>query len=245
MKKAKSIAQGFKEETLKKFLQLAQITIKFYIMLLQHGAQLTVCVSNGNRKIGYIPNVSLMPILTCPNCKHCKSLCYDIKACLQYVNVLNARARNTAILQFSPQMYWNQINAFLDRTTKKHFRFHVGGEIQDYSYFCSMIETVKKHPNITFWTYTKSYPIVNRYIAENGALPANLSVMFSVWKLKTEDGKIVTIPIPNPYNLPTFTVRFEEEQAPKNVMKCHGHCKECIANHCGCVAKQSVYADAH
>ena len=244
MKKAKSILQGFRQETIRKFLQIAALMVAHYIKQLESGNRVEIVISKGNRKIGYVPNVSLMPMLTCPNCRHCKSLCYDIKACLQYANVLRARAKNTALLLNAPSEYWAQINAYLDHTKKTVFRFHVGGEIKDFRYFLDLIETVKSHPNIRFWTYTKSYAIVNQWIHENGNLPSNLSVMFSVWKEKDSKGNIRTIEFPNPYNLPTFTIRFAEEKKP-NMMKCKGDCQYCIDHNCGCIARQSVYADAH
>ena len=248
MKKAKSISSGFKPETLRKLISVLRALIAFFhkTLSLQH-----VRISNGNRKIGRVMNVSLAPIITCGSaCKHCKSLCYDIKACLQYANVRTARAINTALAMYDPDRYFSEIeNAINRRKTNRFFRWHVAGDILNPEYFAHMVEIAKRHPDFVFWTYTKQYAIVNAYIAAHGnskasAIPSNLHIMFSQWKI-VKNNRVIAIPFPNPYGMPIFTVRFAEEEKPANMFKCPGNCDICKENHCGCIGGQSTYNDAH
>ena len=84
-------------------------------------ADFDVCVSSGNRKIGRVLNVSLAPIITCANCSECSKLCYDIKACLQYANVRDARARNTVYAIHHRKEYFEAIERKLARRKKNKF----------------------------------------------------------------------------------------------------------------------------
>lgn len=198
-------------------------------------ASLKVRFSYGNRKIGKTLNVSTAPIITCSNCDKCLHECYDIKACMQYENVLNARAINTAILQADRDEFFRQINLKIKRRkVNKFVRFHVAGEILDLDYFKRMVQTAIDNPDATIWTYTKVYWVVNAYIRTHGALPENLHVMFSLW-----DG----VPCHNPYNLPTFRAIPKGETLP--YFKCPGNCDTCKENHCGCVAGQSAWVNLH
>ena len=243
---AKSISQGFKPETIARIISDLKDGIKRYTERIIDGEPVQVCISHGNRKIGRVMNVSLAPIITCgTGCTHCKSFCYDIKACLQYANVRNARAKNTALALTDRESFFGQIDSKLQRSRCLFFRWHVSGDILDYDYFSRMVALARTYPNITFWTYTKKYHIVNKWINENGKLPDNMHVMFSQWKLKDESGNIIPIPFPNPHNMPIFTVRFEEEAIPVDMFRCPGNCDVCKANHCGCIAGQSTYNDAH
>lgn len=247
MKSAKSIKNGYKPETIAKIIMILKALIKMYAAMIKKGMLLTVSISDGNIKIGKVLNVSLAPIITCgAMCKYCKGLCYDIKACLQYKDVRIARAKNTALALYNRKEYFRQIEKKLERRKSNLFlRWHVSGDILDYDYLDRMIQLAKKFPAFRFWTYTKQYHIVNEWIHINGDLPSNLKIMLSQWKVKTEDGKIVALPLPNPYNLPIFTVRFAEEEIPKNLFKCPGNCDICKRLNRGCIAGESTYNDAH
>ena len=160
----------FKAETIAKIRkQLFDLKNEFLAML-ESGLRLSVSITKGNRKIGETHNVSLPPILSCGEaCKVCCDTCYDGKACLQYENVRKARAKNYAILQHDFNDYWEQIDKYLNRNFKsKYFRYHVGGDIPSYEYFEKMVETAKKHSNWFFWTYTKQYHFVNKYVKLHG-----------------------------------------------------------------------------
>lgn len=222
--------KGYSVESLRKLMRLWKFWKAFYMTI--GAAFLNVAITKGNIKIGRVLNVSLMPIITCANCKVCHGFCYDIKACLQYLNVLKARVRNTVIYMFDPARYFEQIeNAIRKARKNKYFRWHVSGDIPDYNYLENMIRIARESPDWIFWTYTKNYKLVNAWIAKNGgtktALPSNLSIMFSDW---------AGLDMDNPYGLPTFGVIDPGTPVPPGKFLCPGNCDICKAMHGGCIA---------
>ena len=201
-------------------------------------ARYHVCITRGNRKIGRVLNVSLPPIFSCKhNCNECRKQCYDIKANMQYGNVLNARARNFAILLKDRDRYFSEIEKALSpRCKRKYFRWHVGGDIVDLDYLMHMVKIARKHPDWIFWSYTKQYDIVNAYIAQFGALPSNLSIMFSLWD---------NVPCDNPYHMPTFAAYAHDDKVPSNVWRCTGNCEICISCKQGCPYGKSAWTYLH
>ena len=203
---------------------------------------LHVRITAGNRKIGRVLNVSLMPVLSCGNCSGCVHYCYDIKACVQYAhNVITARMVNYIMATEHRDEYFAQIDAKLSRRRKnKFFRWHVAGDILDIDYFDRMVEVARKHPDFTMWTYTKMYHIVNAWIAAHGgtrdALPSNLTVMFSEWR---------GMPMNNPYGLPEFRVVMHDDETRPVGYYCPGNCDACKAARRGCIVGETVYCDEH
>lgn len=209
---------------------------------------ITVCISKGNSKIGRVMNVSLMPILSCgTNCGGCMSICYDIKACMQYKNtVLPARVRNTVLAKTNRDKFFADIdNAMSRRKKNKFFRWHVAGDILDIDYLSRMIDNARRHPDFTIWTYTKQYAIVNAYCEKYGkdSIPSNFTIMFSEWR---------GIELDNPYGFPIFSVQFKDESDaefaaihPDVKHTCPGNCDICKQNHSGCIVGQSTKAHEH
>ena len=235
---------AYTNTTLKKFVSNAK---KLMAEMMASLAILHVCISKGNRKIGKVMNVSTLPIITCHNCKECKHLCYDIKACLQYPhNVLPARVRNTLLAMYDRKRFFDEIDkAISRRRTHKFFRWHVAGDILDPDYFERMVTIAKNHHDFIFWTYTKNYSIVNQFCNQYGkqAIPKNFSIMFSEW-----DG----MPMDNPYNFPVFACRLKDgnknrsDESFKSMYKCPGNCDICKnGNGHGCIKGENTYCDEH
>jgi len=230
----------FKTETIAKYIKAISEAINASKKNIDN---LHVCISKGNQKIGKTMNVSLAPIRTCGgNCRVCKCICYDIKACMQYGNVMNARARNTALQEIDRDRYFAEIDqAMKRRRANKFLRWHVGGDIVDYDYFCRMVENAKNNPDFIVWTYTKQYHIVNQYVKEHGgsiaeAIPSNISIMFSVWKGLHCD---------NPYGFSTFTCVLKGEVWPHKTYHCTGNCQACIDSGHGCPHQESSAVAEH
>ena len=233
----------YSKETLAKVMLKAKEIEKEYME--KDIRDINLCISTGNRKIGRVMNVSLMPIRTCANCKECKHLCYDIKACLQYKNVIDARIRNTVIMNRNMEEYFARIRAAIARKrTNKYFRWHVAGDMVNGKYFENMVAIAKDFPEWIFWTYTKNYKVVNDYCSEYGreSIPENFHIMFSEW-----DG----MPLINPYNFPIFTCKLKdgnknhEPEFFNSLFKCPGNCDICKENHTGCIAGMDTYANEH
>ena len=209
-----------KRETLQKYINVVNSLIPVLLAILE---SLHVCISKGNRKIGRCMNVSTAPIFTCGGaCKVCKCLCYDLRACLQYGTALQARVRNYLLAMYDRDRFFREIDEAMSRRRKnKFFRWHVGGDIIDYDYFCRMVDNARRHPDFIIWTYTKRYAFVNRYVAEHGgsieaAIPANLSIMFSVWE---------GLECVNPYGFATFECVLTGHAWPAGVHHCPGNWK--------------------
>ena len=228
----------FKIESIKKVVRLLNECKARYDEI--PVSEIKLCISKGNIKIGRVMNVSLPPILTCKNCRECRHLCYDIKACLQYPQtVIDARIRNLSVLLRDRDEYFRRIEqAISRRRTNKYFRWHVAGDILDIDYFDRMVGIAARHPDFKFWAYTKNYADVNGWVDAHGgmdAIPSNLSVMFSEWR---------GMPMENPHGFPEFKVVFKDEQRPTGFY-CPGNCDVCKAGNCGCVNRQTVYCMEH
>lgn len=232
----------FAKESIKKVMDMASAC---YAVLSEKSVdEIKLCISDGNRKIGRVMNVSLMPGRTCHNCSECINYCYDIKACLQYSKtVIDARMRNTVLVEKDRDEFFRRIEDKISRRRKnKFFRWHVAGDILDIDYFNRMVGIARRHDDFVFWTYTKYYTVVNSWIDEHGKLPENLHVMFSEW-----DG----MPLVNPHDMPVFTCKMKAGNKNHPVEyfaklhKCPGNCDICKAAGRGCVVGETTYADEH
>jgi len=228
-------------EGLKKYREAMQKAIGYYESIDVEG--LEIVISIGNRKIGRVLNVSLPPMFTCGNCAECIKYCYDVKACLQYKNVLYARAKNLVILRKNFTGYFEQIRHRMARKkTNKFFRFHVAGDMVSAEYLAEVVKTARLFPDWVIWTYTKEYQLINEYVRTHGgtrsiAIPGNLKIMFSEWK---------GLAMPNPYGFPVFRCVFRGiEKAPENVWHCPGNCDICKAQNRGCVAGEDSWTWDH
>lgn len=188
----------------------------------------TVTISTGNRKMGAVPSVSLLPFLTCPGrCKGtCGNDCYAAKIANLYGSVLKSYAKNTALWLKNPDVYWTQVNKAMRGT--RFFRFHVSGDIPNYEYLKAMVASAINNEHCEVLVFTKRYELVNKYCKENGgrhAIPKNLHILFSGWKgLK---------PV-NPYNFPETNIFTSEKDCNENWLICGGNCFECGCAGLGC-----------
>lgn len=180
-------------------------------------------VSNGNSKMGHIPSVSLPPVITCPKNAPCAKKCYAAKLCRIYPSVKKAYENNLNILKNNELEYWYQLQQAAKTT--KYFRYHVSGDIVDYTYFNWMVTTAETIPDTMFLAFTKQYDIVNNYIDLFGKLPDNLKIILSEWGTQKPN---------NPHNLPTAAVIFKGTDPDPNYKICGGNCAECACRGVGC-----------
>lgn len=184
-----------------------------------------VSISAGNRKMGAIPSVSLLPVITCPNGVPCAPDCYALKTALVYPSCRKAYARNTAIALLNPAQYFAEISEFMK--TAREIRFHVSGDIPNGAYFDNIVKCCRENPHCSVLCFTKRFSVVNTWIAQNGPLPDNLHILFSAW----EGFKPV-----NPYNLPeTNVLPIGTEPEPEQIV-CGGKCMNCRCHNTGCWA---------
>lgn len=137
----------------------------------------TISISPGNAKMGYIPSVSLPPVVTCATGCKCAKKCYAAKLCRIYPSVRKAYQRNLDILNGNDLDYWYQVNQAVRMS--KYFRFHVSGDIVDSHYFNWMVTTAENNPGSVLLAFTKQYDIVNHAIESGITIPDNLKIIFS------------------------------------------------------------------
>lgn len=208
----------------KKAVKLLKSAIAFFMAC---KGDIQLCISNGNSKIGRIKNISIAPIISCAGiCKFCMNHCYDIKAVLQYKNVLHARARNYALLMKSSFDFYLQARKAIASQKKKLFRFNVGGEIVNLCYLQIMVKLAQDFPGTKFLVFTKKHFLVNTFCERNGgrnAIPENLKLIFSFWP---------GMQFENPYNFPVSSPYIGEK--PSTWIECTGNCEECANDGRGC-----------
>lgn len=137
-----------------------------------------VTISEGNSKIGRIPNVSLPPVVSCPRGVPCAKQCYAMKAWRQYANCRKAWDGNLEFYKKDPCGYFAEIDAYLDKHPKlKRFRWHVAGDIVDGQYLQGMMNIATLHPKTRFLAFTKRYELLIGVLK----VPENLTLVASAW----------------------------------------------------------------
>lgn len=182
-----------------------------------------VSISNGNRKMGQIPSVSLPPVITCKNCSTCAKKCYAAKLCRIYKSVREAYNNNLEILKADRDSYFLQVKAAA--TMSRYFRFHVSGDIIDSDYLDRMVKIARELKGTEFLAFTKNYEDVNAYF-ETHKKPRNLHLIFSL--------PFTGATINNPHNLPTAAVIMKGSEPDPNWKICGGNCSECACQGVGC-----------
>ena len=179
-----------------------------------------VFISCGNKKVGDIPSVSLLPVVDCGNCSKCKRSCYDLRHDVIKKQCLATRAINSLICRHDRQRYFDEIDHWLGKHLRPVFRFHIGGDIIDGDYLCRMVHLANTHKKIDFLAFTKMFSLVNEWLDSNGGVfPPNLHIIFSGWPGLKMD---------NPYDLPTaHPVINGITSSPDGAKYCTGNCTEC------------------
>lgn len=187
---------------------------------------LSIFISDGNKKMGSVTSISLTPVVSCHNCAECKKKCYARRMYGRYPLLRKQYDSNLETYKNNPIEYFKQINKVMSNTDK--FRFHVAGDIVDMQYMDMMVQSCRMNPKCQVICFTKAYGIVNSYISKTCPLPKNLHLIFSVWD-KT--------PYINPYNLPTAHVLYKDSHttAKNPTHLCDGNCFKCFLNHSGCI----------
>jgi len=166
-------------------------------------------ISTGNSKLGKIPNISLPPIITCPDFIPCYYECYCNKNFFYLKKAKEKWNENYELLQCNPYEFFSQLQSFLQTKKPKYFRFHTGGDCPDQNYVDNIILIAEICKNTKFLIFTKRYSF-NFY---DGQVP-NFKVKYSAW------GRMV------PYKKPVAWLYDGKGEMPKG-FKCTGKCDKC------------------
>jgi len=202
---------------------------------IQAGKEMHVSISAGNIKMGSVPSVSTLPIMTCPAlCREtCAADCYAAKIAALRPSVLKAYAKNTALAILRPVQYWTEVRDAI--AGSRFFRYHVSDEILNKAYFAEMVRSAVDYPHCDILAFTKRFDVVNAWIRDNGPLPQNLHILFSGWENMTPD---------NPHGLPETAVvdadvSLARWDLPDGWKPCGGNCHDCATGCRGCFAAQT------
>lgn len=182
-------------------------------------------VQRGNSKTGKIPCINMPMYLTCPSGAACRGYCYAGKECRNKY-LFRYNSENLALYLRDKATFKTSVIAAIFNDSI--IRWHESGDIVNADYFNVMVEVAKFYPNKRFYAYTKKYNIVNDYITKKGALPSNLTLIFSADKnLKME----------NPYFFPVAKIDFSNGEKIEG-FSCPGKCTECVIGGIGCMNLQ-------
>lgn len=200
-------------------------------------------ISDGNSKLGSIPNINLPPIKACRadfGDRHppCAPTCYALKAWRMYPETRAAWNGNLEQAQRDLAGYFADISKWLlaRRSPPPFFRWHSAGDILSEGYLLGIVEMARLHRSTRFLCFTKQHAIVARFW---GRIPGNLSLVLSAWP---------GLPVHNPRGLPVAYMRPREGTEPRLTgceVKCPGDCRECKA--CWSLARtgRNVVFDQH
>ena len=160
-------------------------------------------VSMGNSKTGEgVINFNFPIEYTCTHFCHCylDGACYASGGCYSYASNQAGYSENLNFYLDSTVI--QMVNAFqlvINATGCKLWRYFTCGDIPDSRFLLVMDMLAHDNPDVKFWTYTKKYALVNRYIDKVGKLSDNLTIIFSHWL--NDDGTY--FPMDNRHNMPT------------------------------------------
>ena len=195
-----------------------------------------ISMGNRNSKTGAACLNIAFPVCSCRSDAPCKATCYACKGCQQMATVQAAYYRNFRLYNDDADNFFEQVYCKIKFSGLPKVRWFDSGDIPDYDFLCRMIDTCKKTPTVKHMAFTKKYELVNKWIDDNGDLPANLNIIFSAWDRLWD--------VPNPHNLGVAYVDFKDKRLnpefPKNAFVCPGRNSTCSA--CGACFNKKLKA---
>jgi hypothetical protein len=186
-----------------------------------------ISMANNNSKTGKACLNIAFPVCVCRNDAPCKEVCYACKGCQQFANVQAAYYRNLRLYFDDPDNFFEQVYCKVKFAGLPKVRLFDSGDFPDYDFLVRLVDLCNKTKDVKYMAFTKKYDLVNKYIDENGDLPANLNIMFSAWDRLWE--------VLNPHNLGVAYVDFDDKRMnpewPQNAFVCPGRKTTCSA--CG------------
>jgi ferredoxin len=172
-------------------------------------------VSKGNKKLGKVSNISLIPGVDCKNCNSCISKCYAKKFYAMYPSVKLSWDQNSYLAKCDPVTYFGMVESHLDKVKPKYFRWHVGGDIPNQRYLSNMKSIADRYPDTQFLCFTKMFQLNYK------KLPKNLKIFFSLWP----GMKMPKVPSNVAF---AWTQDGTENRHAANVHECPGSCPGCM-----------------
>lgn len=174
--------------------------------------------SLGNRKVGRIASVSLLPVVSCVPGVPCAKVgqCYALKIVKMYRATRAAYRANTKMAINNRVRFFGAVRLFLEQYEGEFFRWHVSGDILDQDYFDSMVTVARLFSRVRFLVFTK------RYALDFSQAPDNLSVIISRWP--GYDCKLRKLP-----RCWVYDPKNPDPKIPSDAIHCPGGCESCGA----------------
>lgn len=172
-----------------------------------------VTISDGNRKVGSVPSISLPPVITCNPRAKCFKDCYVLKSYRIYPSVRQAYQKNLDTYNSDADLYFESIDNWIRIRKPVLFRFHVSGDIPDRRYLAGMVKLAIDNPETKFLAFTKRYNL-NKLFKN---VPDNLSIVISAWP---------GMRLPKT-SLPIAFMDDGKEKRINNALECFGNCETC------------------
>lgn len=137
-------------------------------------------ISEGNRKLGSVPSVSLPPVVTCGVDIPCANDCYVVRNMLggPYKKTIAKSYRaNLEFIREDIAGFFDQLNRYIERRTPEFFRFHVSGDFISYNHLGHAFLTAEQFPNTRFLSFSKRFDL----FGPAKAVPDNFSLIASMW----------------------------------------------------------------
>lgn len=191
-----------------------------------------VLISEGNRKLGAIPSVSLHPELSCgKGCSSpllCMRDCYAMKM-TQYTSVAPGWRDNCAIWASDWRVYWNAVRQFLAKRKPERFRWHVGGDIPEPIYLDMVLDVAKEFRTTRFRIFTKA----DKFLPDQHPRIRNLKIGISHWPgmivRKGLTGYTHSWIVPHLGSKAVREGRLQDPayRVPVSARRCPGSCEKC------------------
>lgn len=127
-------------------------------------------------------------------CDGCEKHCYAINGAQQHHNaVLPSTIKNLILYRKDPKRFEAEVDAALSKwktkNTDKVFRWHASGEVEDYEYLEMMMRLAERHPEVHFYSYTKRFKMIEKYLDNHRDFPSNFIWNLSVWSNNLAEAK--------------------------------------------------------
>jgi hypothetical protein len=184
-------------------------------------------ISEGNSKLGKIPNVNLPPGPENGACRKgvpCSKVCYAKKAWRCYPNVRNLWTGNLDAWIDNPTQFESEVNGYLAYNKPERFRWHSSGDIPS-QYYLEMIKRIAiQNPETKFMTYTKHYEYDFTGIEDID----NLVIIISRWPGYKMPDNLKDMPQAHFISKCGLVCSMtEEERKDDRSIPCPGSCKDC------------------
>ena len=178
-------------------------------------------ISNGNMKLGSLPNFSLTPGKSCAPaaCQSCYKDCYARKAYRMYKQTRNAWDTNTELVTQHLDVVEQDLRKYFSRlSAPRFFRIHTSGDFVTKEYAEMWCTIGREFPDTKFLAFTKAFDNVRGL-----SFSPNFSLVLSGWP-----GLELPDDLREQYSV-AWMQDGTESRVPDNTLECPGNCETCGA----------------